>query len=68
MSWSEFALTDMVKQLKAEVATLKQQRDEAREMALTLMEAADACERALGDALWQTLDAREAMEQWEEKE
>ena len=66
MSWSEFALTDMVKQLKAEVAILKQERDEAREMALTLLEAADNCERVLGDALWHTLDAREAMEEWAE--
>ena len=60
------ALSAQVKRLTADVALLKQQRDEAREMALTLMEAADSCERVLGDALWNTLDAREAMSKWEE--
>jgi outer membrane murein-binding lipoprotein Lpp len=64
MSRSTLTLSSQVKRLTAEVALLKQERDEAREMALTLMEAADACERVVGDALWQTLDAREAMEAW----
>ena len=64
MSRSTLTLSSQVKRLIAEVALLKQQRDEAREMALTLMEAADSCERVLGDALWNTLDAREAMETW----
>jgi len=40
----EWELTQTI----AEVALLKQQRDEAREMALTLMEAADSCEWAEG--------------------
>jgi hypothetical protein len=66
VSRSTLTLPAHIKRLTAEVALLKQQRDEAREMALTLMEAADSCERVLGDALWQPLDAREAMEEWAE--
>lgn len=66
MSRSTLTLSSQVKRLTAEIALLKQQRDEAREMALTFMEAADSCERVLGDALWQTLDARAAMEAWAE--
>lgn len=65
MSRSTLTLSSQVKRLTAEIALLKQQRDEAREMALTLMEATDSCERVLGDALWNTLDAREAMETWD---
>lgn len=64
MSRSTLALSTQVKRLITEVALLKQQRDEAREMALTLLEAADSCERVLGDALWHTIDTREAMETW----
>jgi len=66
VSRSTLTLSSQVKRLIAEVALLKQQRDEAREMALTLMEAADSCERVLKDALWSTIDAREAMEAWAE--
>lgn len=66
MSRSTLSAAAQVKRLAAEVATLKRERDEARAMALTLLEAADSCERVLGDALWHTLDAREAMEEWAE--
>jgi len=65
MSRSTLSPAAQVKRLAAEVAILKRERDEAREMALTLLEAADNCERVLGDALWHTLDAREAMEAWQ---
>jgi hypothetical protein len=64
MSRSTLSAAAQVKRLTTEVALLKQERDEARAMALTLLEAADSCERVWGDALWYTLDAREAMEAW----
>jgi hypothetical protein len=64
VSLTTLTLSSQVKRLTAEVALLKQERDEARAMALTLLEAADSCERVWGDALWYTLDAREAMEAW----